>query len=356
MRVTVYPADNGGCGHYRMIWPARALIEQGFDIDLVLPDSGDDRLNVNIMDGRVFNLVDPPDSDVVVLQRPLRRHLVDTIPLLQKQGKIVVVEVDDDFRHISSRNAAWASCQPSHSERNWKHLERACDMADWVTVSTPALVQRYGYHGRVSVLPNYVPERYLSIEVEPQQDTYLGWSGSVANHPDDLQVVGPGVARALQATNAKFAVVGTGVGVHRKLHLPPRLSIQISDWLPIDRYPEAMAQLNVGIVPLELSPFNQAKSWLKGLEFAALGVPFVASPTQQYEALFHQYRIGELANHPRAWERKLVEHLGDPYTTAKWGQSYKRRVDMHDLVIERRATEWMMVWANAWKGRNARLA
>ena len=46
-----------------------------------------------------------------------------------------------------------------------------------------------------------------------------------------------------------------------------------------------VAQLDTGIVPLQRSRFNEAKSNLKGLEYAALGVPFVASPTAEYERL-----------------------------------------------------------------------
>ena len=50
-------------------------------------------------------------------------------------------------------------------------------------------------------------------------------------------------------------------------------------------YTSSVAELGVGLVPLLDSAFNRAKSWLKGLEYAALGVPFVASPTPEYVKL-----------------------------------------------------------------------
>ncbi len=34
----------------------------------------------------------------------------------------------------------------------------------------------------------------------------------------------------------------------------------------------------VGIAPLVDRPFNRSKSWIKGLEYSAFGLPFVASP------------------------------------------------------------------------------
>src|SRR5690606_28606720 len=37
MKIYVYPADEYGCGYYRLIWPAQALQAQGHDIQIVMP-------------------------------------------------------------------------------------------------------------------------------------------------------------------------------------------------------------------------------------------------------------------------------------------------------------------------------
>ena len=67
----------------------------------------------------------------------------------------------------------------------------------------------------------------------------------------------------------------------------------------------AIDNITVGMVPLALTPFNQAKSYIKGLEFAARGVPFVA----------WLYRIaGNLvANHHR--RLRLVSFVPFPATS-----------------------------------------
>jgi hypothetical protein len=41
--------------------------------------------------------------------------------------------------------------------------------------------------------------------------------------------------------------------------------------------------IHVGLVPLTRGPFNEAKSYLKGLEYAAAGIPFIATPTEEYQ-------------------------------------------------------------------------
>lgn len=51
----------------------------------------------------------------------------------------------------------------TNREQNGKWLGVAWERADLVTCSTPALAERYGKHGRVAILPNYVPASYLEI-------------------------------------------------------------------------------------------------------------------------------------------------------------------------------------------------
>lgn len=344
MKVVVYPADMGRCGH-RLIWPARALAAQGADVVVVTAEHPlEDQLQAQwgtLLDGtRVLVDVIAPDADVVVFQRPLQRSLVESIPRLQAQGVRVAVEVDDDFTTISPRNISWRSCHPSvNPDRNFHHLAEACRIADLVTVSTPALAQRYGKHGRVRVVPNHIPASYLDIRAEPHDGVVVGWTGSVDTHPDDLQVTRGAVGRALRATGARFAVVGTGHGVQRRLGLddPP----SATGWLPLDEYPHAVAQFDVGIVPLDITAFNQAKSALKGLEMAAVGVPFVASPTDPYLAIG---RAGCIARKPREWERGLQSLIEDAELreTFVWlGREWAAT-----QTVEGNCGQWFDVWAS----------
>lgn len=348
MRVAVYPADKGGCGYYRLIWPAEALAHQGADVTVHDPDDGG--LRGTFLDDPEPRMIDveTPDADVVILQRPLRADTVTAIGLLQSRGLRVVVEIDDDFRSIHPRNVSWRACHPSHSPaRNWRHLEEACRLADMVVVSTPALARRYGGHGRVAVVPNCIPARYLTITAEPHEGLRVGWSGSVTTHPTDLQVTRGAVARAIDG-HARMAVVGTGAGVQDALNLlsPP----DATGWLPIDRYPEALATFDVGIVPLDLIPFNEAKSDLKGLEMAAVGVPFVASPTGQYARLIGS-GAGMLADKPKAWFRQLRRLLEVPELRAEMAAA--GRAVAAGRTIEGNTDRWWDAWTSCLTHRRA---
>lgn len=360
-RVKVFPADLGGCGYYRMTWPARALLAEGCDIDLVMPDEPDERQIqaqwVRNSHGHDTLLgVAPVDADVVVIQRPLSDTLAHAVPMLQAQGVKVVVEIDDDFHSISRRNTSWAAVQPHLDPRRHKGwLAAACHHADWVVASTPALAARYGAHGRVSVVRNRVPAWYLDIEhrshVGVTDDVMVGWSGSVDTHPDDLQVTGGGVAKAVRSTGARFVVVGTGKGVRRNLGLS--VEPTACGWLPIEQYPVAMSQIDIGIVPLELTDFNAAKSSLKMMEMAALGAVPVVSPTPENLRLWGE-AVGIVADNPRRWEG-IVKRLvvdGD-YRAELAGRS---REVMRRHTIEGNADEWLAAWTAPLRAEKARVA
>lgn len=341
MNVAVYPADDGGCGSYRIIWPAETLRVQGADVRISRPGDPDQIRAVFIDDPapRVCDVV-APDADVVVLQRPLKRELADAIPHLQARGVRVVVEIDDDFSCVHPRNVSWRHVHPRESpDRNFQHLQRACRQADHVVCTTPALAARYGRHGRVSVVPNHVPGCYLDVQVEPHDGLYVGWSGSIDTHPDDLQETGGVMQQALDSAGATMAVVGTGVGVKRALRL--REAPVACGWVPIDEYPVAMANFDVGIVPLQPSKFNEAKSALKMMEMAAVGVPVIASPTADNRRM-HRAGVGDMAGRPREWGVKLRALLASP--DARAASAERGRDAMRRFTIEGNADRWWDAW------------
>ncbi len=64
MRTYVFPADMTGCGFYRMIWPAEALIGRGHDVTIVAPKDRDNMMQAQLRNGVVSNVKIPKDADV----------------------------------------------------------------------------------------------------------------------------------------------------------------------------------------------------------------------------------------------------------------------------------------------------
>lgn len=354
MKVHVYAADDSGCGKYRLRWPAAACGDDVVDRwgcsdfgEALIEDRGGKH---TVVAGGIV-----PDCDVVVLQRPLVSTRLALIDFLQANGVAVVVDVDDDFSALDPRNVAWKDCHPGHSpDRNWHWLKRACASADLVTVSTPALAKRYGAHGRVAVLRNCIPQRYLSESRDDHEGVYVGWSGSLDTHPGDLQTTRGAIADVGRKYGSRFAVIGTGRGVADALDLDG--IPHASGWVDIERYPEALAQLDVGIVPLADTKFNQAKSWLKGLEMAAVGVPFVASPLPEYDRLA-KLGAGKLASSRKDWVAEVGLLVRS--ATRRAELAARGRQVAQQWTIERHAERWLSAWSEApvfWQKRHRRAA
>lgn len=341
MRVSVHPCDRGGCGHYRLLFPTEVLAAEGHDV--VVADSIDATHQV---DGRP--LLAHVDADVVVLQRPLARRTVETIEVLQRHGVAVVVEIDDDFHALpaghGAKRATSVAANPNHNRR-W--LRKACDLADLVTVTTPALADRYGSHGRVAVLPNYVPAEYLSVPSRHRTVApTVGWTGSVVTHVGDLEVMGGVIPEVLVETGARFVSWGVGL-TEQAIGVKGR----VRPWADLrGAYPRQVADLDVGLVPLADIPFNEAKSWLKGMEYAALGVPFIASPRAEYLRLGREVLPSVfVAATPEEWSEGVRVLCDSPAMRAD--VAGLNREAARTMTYEQHAHRWWDAWRAAANNR-----
>jgi hypothetical protein len=336
MKVRIYPSDKGGCGHYRMIWPGMALKAQGHDIVVArkMPP-----VIKNPKTERIEGVM-PIDADVIVFQRPCKQTIVDALRLYQKNGIKVVIDMDDDLTCIHPKNPAFAAYQMNGM--NWKFANESCDMADLVTVTTPALANRYGGHGRVAILPNCVPEAYLEAKADRDPLVTVGWAGYTGTHPEDLQVTHGAVNQALAKQAARFLALGEAKALDN-LGIRNRYPHTWQEGVPINEYPAAVAQFDIGIVPLAPTPFNEAKSWLKGLEYAAVGVIPVVSPTPDNQRMV-EAGAALSASTPREWMDQVRSLIVDDGKREDLAAAAKEFAS--GQTMEANAFRWMEAWCN----------
>lgn len=344
VKVYVFPADLTGCGYYRLIWPSEELIRRGHDVVIVPPQQRDNMMQATLRNGVVASVKIPSDADVIVLQRVTHRYLAQSIKVMRQNGVAVVVDMDDDLTCIHPSNPAFNALHPVNGnvDHNWQNTLAACDNATMVTVSTPALVERYGKRTPAHVLYNMVPERMLAV---PHEDSnVVGWGGAVFSHPTDLQELGPSIATVLRDGGA-FKIAGPIEGVHRVLGLssdaPVASTGAIAD---IYAWPLAVSSIGIGIAPLADSRFNSAKSWLKMAEYAAVGVPCIGSPREEYRRL-HRKGVGLTAKNPTEWI-KQIRRLRNSEDLREELSCQGREV-METLTIEGNAELWAEAWTEA---------
>lgn len=351
MKVLLWPAGgpNDATAQYRIRLPAAPLIAAGHDIyedmngPVLIWDRPWDARFRPPPDMQLVGLGRIPEADVIVMQRPAEKWWAELVPMLQEVGIRVVVDVDDLFDGIDDGNYAKQFYDPAkrtNSARNHLWTDLACQRADLVTCTTPALRRRYG-HGHGVVLPNYVPASYLSISGE--RPGTIGWSGSVLTHPKDLQVTGGAVADALNVSDWTFHHIGSGAGVRGCLGLPDEPSH--TEWVPFADYPYELAKMEVGIVPLADTPFNEAKSALKMSEMASVGVPVVGSPSPD-NVRVQALGVGRLATTPQKWRKVLTSLLKNPAYRVDLAGT--QREAMAGLTYEGHAEKWMAAWASVY--------
>lgn len=354
MKVYVFPADEAGCGYYRLIWPAEELKRRGYDVEIIIPKDRKDsiRAEFDTNTGTPIRVMYPDDADVLVFQRITHTFLARCIPLMREQGAAVVVDVDDDLSRIDPSNPAFESMHPRHvkagkSEHSWKACEDACRHATMVQVSTPALLRRYAPHDRGQVIRNCVPQSFL--EVEHEDSDVVGYGGALHSHSSDVPMLGNSIAR-LQAQGVDFMTIGQANGIMRILGLPREPIahgyVSLQDW------PHFLTKIGIGVAPLAATQFNRAKSWLKMLEMAAVGVPCVGSPSDEYKEI-NKLGVGLLAERPKDWYRVLRRLASDPVERRDLAAAGREVVSQ--LTIEKNADLWWQLWERAYSLEQAGL-
>lgn len=353
MKVLMLAADEGGCGKYRIREPARVLKELGVDVEVApsLPVIADVHKVTNLTTVQQINL----DVDLIVFPRPLDNAMHACIVQAKKQGIATIVEMDDDIAATHPKNGAYKHFYgPKTSGAQW--LWKAAREADYITASTPALLGKYAApHGRGAVLRNAVPDSIFDITPRYERVgdmSMIGWTGSIASHPTDLEVTKGAVADIVRDYKLAFSVVGEMEGVPEKLRLDEGTLTYSPGWVSLDKYYEAMSlSMDVGIVPLELNTFNAAKSWLKGMEMAALGIPFVASDTYEYR-VFEAYGVGRTASNPSDWRRALSRILDNPDKAISKAKETRDKIKA-EYTYEVNATKWVQAYEEAIAYRKA---
>lgn len=348
MKVLALSTDDGGCAHYRIYEPVRAARLLGAD---VTTDTGVDVVaETNTKTGLTVVNEIQTDADVIVIQRPMDNAFTSMIRQAKRQGIATIVELDDDFESVHPNNVA-ADYLHSFKGHGPEWVRTAAEAADHVIVSTTALT-KYAPHGRVSVLRNCVPESIFDVKPAYErghEGVRVGWTGTIQTHPTDLQQTKGGLRDVVKDG---IYVVGDGRQVLTALRLPETSPFDATGWVDgMDAYYEAITGMDVGMVPLDLIPFNQAKSALKGLEMAALGVPFVASPTREYERLA-AYGVGAVAKGPSDWARKLNRLTQREAERVKIAKQYQEII-YNEMTYEKNAEGWVSAWETALRHRRS---
>lgn len=291
-----------------------------------------------VWDNDHFKITDENEADhipdLVFLHRLMHKGLHEHVRLARAAGQVVVNDLDDWYWGLDSSNQAFLASHPKYNQHEDRYSYRKTLAAsDLLVVSTPYLSSRIAdvVKTKIIVVENTVEvDRFTPIEMTDSMVPVVGWVGSTNHRSSDLEtmrgILSPmWVRKEIRLQHSGYhpnmRSYAEAIGV-------PEAAVEIK--LPLashDDYP-AMMTMDVGIVPLRHTPFNQAKSYIKGLEYAAAGIPFVAQSIDAYDQLRTQYGFGITARKASEWI-KMLRRMRDPLFRAE--ESAKNR----ELVVQR---------------------
>lgn len=297
----------GGTEQYRCLTPGAALERLGWDVSLV-----------------------ESDTDVVVLQRVLDVDLVDRIRKHQERGAVVVYDIDDWYDGLPSYNPASAGIGTSELAL----LHEALSTVDLITVTTDELAEGYARLNRTVVLPNYLdPTIWLNTAGlrSPRSKVHVGWMGSARWRSADVALFKPWLARWLDRhPEVEFVAAGSDIGLFEYLCVEGLICPAAGDYIrPYDHLPAMLAWFDIGLVPLTFNRFNQSKSWCKGMEYNAMGIPAVASASREYRKFIQPGVNGYLVK--KDWPSVLDRALDNLHTLRAGAKATAERyfIDEH---------------------------
>jgi len=345
MRVLFAQSAATGPLFHRVTEPIRAIREAGADVELVTRRGLATTMSRPV-DGAEPEVVDVDDegADVVVFQLPTTLAMLQCIRMFKSRGIAVVVEMDDLLSAVPYGHVSHGGLVLSGKAR----MARECaHEADVVTTTTPALLAEYATHGRGIVVPNAIPRRIAELPpaYERTPDVVsIGWTGTVARHPYDLQEMGSGMQQALDRTagRSRFTILGERYDAKERLHLSDQPG-EVPWLMDPEVYLTQIGELfDIGVAPLRLDKFNASKSWLKPLEYSARGVFCVRARTEEYERL----GLGMPARSPKDWAKWITTGVLDHDRRAELAAAAREKV-LAGHLTEHTAEHWIGAWRAA---------
>ena len=304
MRIYGWAVNHSGCGQYRIGIPMWALGRAGHDATAF----------------SVLNTGIPADLDVFVGQlvcTPDRNSVWEQLAALPHPRPALVYELDDDIWNLHSTNHGAARLtEPTVRAA----VEQNLALADAVTVTTVPLAEIVSrFNPNVHVLPNCVDEALLRHERPRNERVTIGWAGG-SSHGIDFAAAQAELKAFLRknpGVDTHFVGANFGATVGRPQTRHTGWTTNLVEYMHgID--------FDIGIAPLAYHAFNRSKSDLKVLEYAALGIPVVATDYGPYSDSVQHGVTGFLVKRPHEWARYLRDLVNDDALRQEMGDNARR--------------------------------
>jgi glycosyltransferase involved in cell wall biosynthesis len=336
MRLAYLVNPTSGNGFYRGTGPLSALSQyRGHSVVKLFNDKGE--------------LVRTPLEGIQVLHvhRDSRPAVQQLAAAARNAGAAVVWDEDDDSGSIPRSVVSYRHLGGMAWERRLRQMRQLFRHVDVVTTPSPVLAERLHGWGapEVRVVENHVPDQFLGVRAPAHDGVTIGWVAAREHAIETERLPIRNVLQRLLDERADVRVVSIGLGLglqserYRHVELVPYMQLA-----------EAAAAFDIGIAPLADIDFNRARSNVKLKEYAAAGVPWLASPVRPY-ADMGERQGGRLVADDR-WHEELSRLIDKGRERRKLAKAGRKWVAGETLMAN--VTTWEAVYADAIERARAR--
>lgn len=262
-------------------------------------------------------------NDPGVLSELARQCKTHRVPL--------VVDMDDDLLNVPEQkdpHGDYARFRPA--------LLELLANASLLTTSTEPLAQAYGPLTRsVRLVPNRLDPQTWMPPLTPSSGVPQGIDQRAAirvlymgspTHQEDLELVLAAFARLHEEHRVQLHTVGVASRVPKGVVAIAPAASRYDRFMPWFR--SLAGHFDIAVAPLVDAPFNRCKSDLKFLEYAACGLPVVASRVVPYVSTIRHGVDGLLTdNDEESWYRSVESLVTQPELRARLGAAARLRAE-----------------------------
>jgi glycosyltransferase involved in cell wall biosynthesis len=326
LRVAGLPSSSSGSKYYRLTAPLSGLRQNGQAWATIFPDPVQNPIRTfpSVVEFERLR----PDSLFVHSVFPRE----DTLKQYKRFTKTFLVFSLDDLLTEAPRHNPIRKTLPDDIATLIKRTLQSCDR---LVVSTEPLREYYRKKKLVDdvvLIPNSIdPTKWAGLTLIKRRGPKprVGWAGAL-QHLGDLRCLKDVVRDTAEIADwVFFGMCPEELRPYAKEFHP---------FIPLEEYPAKLASLglDLAVAPLEVNPFNEAKSNLRLLEYGMLGIPVVASNVYPYR----NAPIKLVENTTAAWIEAIRERIHEPDATEWEGRALEQWVRAH-FLLDRHLPAWL---------------
>ncbi len=206
-------------------------------------------------------------------------------------------------------------------KRSSRKLRWLAERADHVIAGNDTLAEYVAAHNdAVTVVPSLIdPDAYVSRTHEQRETITLGWVGSPTTAPY-LSHVTPHLERFARESRRPVRLLVVGGAAPR----PAGVEVVERPW-STDAEREALAEMDIGLMPLPDTPWSRGKCAYKALQYMASGIPPVVDDVGISAAVVAD--AGWVAGDGRKWVEGLHALTADAALRTRLGTVGRARVE-----------------------------